>query len=170
MNEFHIHHAIGEISEELIDPVAKLRQKKRDPIVKWAAMAACLCLLLTLPWGWHMFGGIEVGSTNSESLMESPKEDFFDGIADNAAAADSASAAVFRAKVLEVHGSSGILVEPLAGETECSSSDRFAVSFGKLESIPQIQAGDIVEIVYDGMIQEIYPCRISGIIAIKVIG
>ena len=46
MNEQHIHDAIGEISEELIDPVARLRMKKRYPVAKWVAAAACVCLVL----------------------------------------------------------------------------------------------------------------------------
>lgn len=164
MKEVQIHSAIGELSEDLIAPVAKLRQKKRYPVLKWAAVAACLCLLLGLPLSWDDWRSVKSESLNGEAIQEEPKENFFYG-----SVADGVNAAVFRAKVLEVYDSNCVLVEPLEGEDELRCSDKIEVSFWKLEKIPEIAVGDIVEVVYDGLIQETYPARITGTASIKVI-
>ena len=161
MNQQHIHDAIGELSEEILAPVAKLRQKKRYPIAPWVAAAACLCLLLCLPTG--MFDKAAPESALDNGALEMEKEDLFYG-----ATMDKANAAIFRAKVLEVYDGTA-LVEPLEGEQERNSADQFHISLQHLKDLPEIQEGDIVEIVYDGLIQETYPCRITGTIAVKVV-
>ena len=163
MNGSQIHNTIGELSEDLIAPVAKLRMKKRHPVLKWAAVAACLCLILSLSLGRNGPWLVKFESTVDDALQEND----YSGVADSVHTSVHASA--FRAKVLEVHAGSGILVQPLKGETERNTADRFEVSFRNVEQIPQIKVGDIVEIVYDGRIQEIYPCRIPGTITIEVI-
>lgn len=163
MNESQIHNAIGELSEDLIDPVAKLRQKKRYPVLKWVAAAACICLLLGLPLGRNDFLTVKSESTTGGVRNEMKQEN------DYASVEDCVSVITFRAKVLKVYDKSCILVEPLEGEAERSSSDRFEVSFPNLEQIPEIKAGDTVIITYDGMIEEIYPCRLPGVYAIKVV-
>ena len=161
MNEQHIHDALGELSEEILAPVAKLRQKKRYPIAPWIATAACLCLLLCLPMDRLDKAAPESALDNGTAEME--KEDIFYG-----ATMDKANAAIFRAKVLEVYDGTA-LVEPLEGEQELSSSDKFHISLGHLQDLPEIQVGDVVEITYDGLIQETYPCRITGTLRIKVL-
>lgn len=170
MNEHQIHDAIGEISEELIAPVAKLRQKKRYPVAKWLAVAACLCLLLSLPLGASMRNDMKAESAGSPMEPGMNNEHMYGGLMDKEDAVSDmiVEAAVFRAKVLEVHGKS-VLVEPLAGEDELLSSDKIYVSFEKLAQIPEIKAGDILEIRYDGMIRESYPAQISGTYAIDVV-
>lgn len=171
MKEHQIHDAIGEISEELIDPVAKLRQKKRYPVIKWAAVAACLCLVLSLPLGLGSKNGLKMESTTAVGTPEMEMEQLYDGLLDNKTAASSnmtANAAVFRAKVLEVQ-EKNVLVEPLEGEKELLSSDKIYVSLGKLAQIPEIRVGDILMIHYDGMIQETYPAQINGTYAIDIV-
>ena len=168
MNAHHIHDAIGEISEELIDPVAKLRQKKRYPAIKWVAVAACLCLLLSLPFGRNL-----KNSMKAESAVGAPEmnmENLYGGLLDkeDVSADMVVEESVFRAKVLEVHEKT-VLVEPLEGEAELRSSDKIYVSLYKLENTPKIKVGDILEIRYDGMIQETYPAQINGTYAVEVI-
>lgn len=161
MNETHIHNAMGELSEELILPVEKLRMKKRHPVLQWVAAAACLCLLLGLPLGkgdWFAAksengsDGMFVGSSQENILADS---------------SGSTHVSVFQAKILEVHDEY-ILIEPLEGTDERNSGDRYEVSLSKLKEIPQIKVGDRVEIAYDGMVQEVYPPRITGVFSIKV--
>lgn len=172
MNEHHIHDAIGEISEELIDPVAKLRQKKRYPAVKWVAAAACICLvLLSLPLGASMRNDMKAESAGSAMDPEMNMENYYGAIMDQET--DGASdmivaASVFRAKVLEVDEKC-VLVEPLEGEDELRCSDKIYVSFGHLEQIPEMKVGDTLQIQYDGLIQETYPARITGTVSVKVI-
>lgn len=167
MNERHIHDAIGEISEELIAPVAKLRQKKRYPALKWVAVAACLCLLLSLPLGWNLRNGVK--AENAVGAPEMNGENLYGGLQDKADGASGTVVApsVFLAKVLEVDDGCA-LVEPLEGEQERLCSDRIYVSFGDLKNIPEIKAGDILQITYSGMIQESYPAQIGGTISITV--
>lgn len=171
MKEEHIHDAIGEISEELIDPVAKLRQRKRYPVVKWAVAAACFCLLLSIPFNWNTFNSTKAESMNTELDMETNMSHRFDGLLDkteDCSADIVVDTAVFRAKVLEVHDSY-ILVEPLEQEQEAGSSDRFEVAFPNGEQPSRIKPGSMVEIVYDGIFQEVYPCRIPNVFSIQVV-
>ena len=168
MKESHIHDAIGEISEDLLLPVEKLRQKKRQPWVKWTAMAACIALVLCLPLTW---GNMEKSTADlvNDSLrapaeMEEAKDEHAYG-----SMMDAVQQAAFRATVLEIYGDSAILVEPLKGEAEEHSSDRFEIYLGDLETVPVFQKGDVVEIVYDGLVQEVYPCRITGTISVKIV-
>ena len=65
----------------------------------------------------------------------------------------------FLATVLEISVVSA-LVEPLEGEEERRSSDKIRFSVKGLEGT-EVEPGDIVEIVYDGMIRESYPAGIS---------
>lgn len=67
----------------------------------------------------------------------------------------------FAATVVEITGGS-VTVEPLEGLPERSSSDRISFSAENLEQI-QAQAGDTVEITYNGLIRESYPASIDPI-------
>lgn len=166
MKESQIHDALGQLPEELLVPVEKLRAKKRYPVMKWAAAAACLCILLSLPLGWA--GDIKAESTNNGS-QEAAREPQYEAVSDSLHSESQTQAAVLRAMVLEVHDGYGIQVQPLEGEDEARSSDRIDVALSALEQVPQIQVGDIVEITYDGMIQETYPARIPGALSVRVI-
>ena len=161
MNEQHIHDAMGELSEQILAPVAKLRQKKRYPVAAWVAAAACVCLLLCLPKGVFDTAKAENAMPNAAPEME--QEDHFYG-----ATMDKVAAVTFRAEVLELYDGM-VLVEPLEGEREPLSADKFHISLQHLKDLPEIQVGDIVEIMYDGLIQETYPCRITGTFSIKVL-
>lgn len=79
----------------------------------------------------------------------------------------------FDAKVLEVSEST-ILVEPLEGSSELSSSDKITVPkiadnmMISYNCFDEIKAGDIVSIVYDGDIMETYPAQINPVFAITI--
>lgn len=62
-----------------------------------------------------------------------------------------------------------MLVTPVEGSPELKSSDSFSVPITKMASSPEPLAGDLVEITYNGDIQETYPAGLGGIESIKVI-
>lgn len=161
MKEQRIHDAIGELPEDLLIPVEKLRQKKQYPVMKWAVIAACFCLLLILP----LSAGMQ-NAEKAENLQEEPKEE---ALQQNvyAGLTDDAGISAFRGKVLEKYENS-VLIEPLEGESELRSSDKIVVFFWDLKQVPETEVGDILEIVYDGMIQETYPAQINGTISIQI--
>lgn len=73
----------------------------------------------------------------------------------------------FMATVLEVTEDS-LLVAPLEGEAECNTSDRFYIPLA--DNAPAILAeGNQVKIVYDGVIQELYPAILPNIFEITLI-
>lgn len=71
----------------------------------------------------------------------------------------------FRATVMEVSDAE-ILVEPVNGTIELSSADRIYVP--NKEGL-ELQAGDIVEIEYDGSILESYPAQLGEVYNIKIV-
>lgn len=165
MKQTHIVDAVGELPEELIAPVARLRTKKRHTWVAWAALAACLCVALHFGLsrsGWRL-------DMKSESLAEAPQE----SPADTRPAPENAyggllDAEIFRATVLEIH-EGYILVKPLEGEWELTSADKIEVSLEQVQPRPTLAVGDIVEIHYSGQIQETYPARAAGVTAVNVV-
>ena len=71
----------------------------------------------------------------------------------------------FQAVVLEVSDLS-ILVMPVEGSAELDSSDRFSIP--NKEGI-ELQAGDMIEIEYDGSIMESYPAQLGEVYKITLI-
>lgn len=71
----------------------------------------------------------------------------------------------FRATVLENKGTS-ILVEPVKGEAELSSSDKIVVRVPKdsavLEDLSKFTVGSKVKITYSGAVMESYPAQINA--------
>lgn len=72
----------------------------------------------------------------------------------------------FRAMVVEI-GDNYLLVEPMPGEREGNTSDRFRISASE-DLLDQVRYGDIVRITYDGMIQELYPSVLPNIFEIVI--
>lgn len=70
--------------------------------------------------------------------------------------------------VLEIRNST-LIVEPLEGEDELSSSDMFEVSMENISPISEPKVGDIVEVTYNGNIIEIYPAVLDGVTSIRVV-
>ena len=75
---------------------------------------------------------------------------------------------ILLAKVIEVHDGY-FVVEPVEGSWELNSASRIEVPMKNMEPSPEPQVGDILEIEYDGHLQETYPARISNPYNIKVI-
>ena len=158
--------AIGELPEEMIGPVAALRQKKPIRWGHWVALAACICLVL-LPLGWQGWNAVrsddkaEAGKEHCYSSKDTlPAQ--YEGITDNSACAS------FRAEVLAVDDN-WILVRPLEGEDELRSADKIYAYFEGVKSVPEIKVGDRVEIFYSGMLQETYPASACDVTNIRVV-
>lgn len=75
---------------------------------------------------------------------------------------------VMRATVTEV-GNGYMLVTPVDGSWELSSSDCFNISLVNMPASPEPVVGDVVEIEHNGVIQELYPASFSEIFSITVI-
>ena len=77
------------------------------------------------------------------------------------------NAVQFAATILEVHDTY-LLVAPEGGTRESSSADKIEVSLENLESVPNLQVGCSVMIVYDGLIQETYPARVNTAYRVEI--
>lgn len=74
---------------------------------------------------------------------------------------------ILNAKLLEIHDGY-FLVEPVEGSLELSSASRIEVPMKNMEPSPEPKVGDILEIEYDGQLQETYPARINNPFSIKI--
>ncbi len=74
----------------------------------------------------------------------------------------------FRAVITEIKNGS-MLVTPVEGSDELRSSDSFRVTIENMPSSPEPEVGDIVEITYDGGIQETYPAGLDHVFNIVVV-
>ena len=74
----------------------------------------------------------------------------------------------FQAAVLEVTDSH-LLVAPAEGTQERDCSDKIVIVLEGRPAWPMPQPGDLVEIVYDGMIQELYPARIPNPVRVEIL-
>lgn len=75
---------------------------------------------------------------------------------------------VMRATVTEV-GNGYMLVTPVDGSWELSSSDCFNISLVNMPASPEPIVGDVVEIEHNGVIQELYPASFSEVFSVTVI-
>lgn len=71
----------------------------------------------------------------------------------------------FQATVLEANDTQ-ILVEPVSGSAELASADQIYVSNPDAVAL---QAGDMVEITYDGSIMETYPAQLGEVYSIEIV-
>lgn len=160
--------AIGELPEDLLAPVEALRKKKSITWVPWASLAAACLLILVLPFALPQFRGVTAESAKGDfaySNQEAAPENA--GMLEDTAGV-SETQETFRAEVLEVHEGT-ILVRPLEGEPELRSADKIYASFRYVQEVPAIKVGDIVEIIYNGMLQETYPATAVGVTTIRVV-
>ena len=72
------------------------------------------------------------------------------------------------ANVLEIHDGY-FIVEPVEGSWELRSASKIEVPMKNMEPSHEPQVGDILEIEYDGQLQETYPARIIEVYGIRVI-
>ena len=73
----------------------------------------------------------------------------------------------FQATITEIQNGS-MLVTPTEGSDELRSSDSFLVKIENMPSSPEPEVGDIVEITYDGGIQETYPAGLDHVFGIVI--
>lgn len=76
--------------------------------------------------------------------------------------------ATFQATILEIHDGY-YLVEPVAGSTELNSADQITVLMKNMNPSPEPEVGDVLEIEYDGSIEESYPAQITNVHSISVV-
>ena len=74
----------------------------------------------------------------------------------------------FQATITEIQNGS-MLVTPTEGSDELRSSDSFLVKIENMPSSPEPEVGDIVEITYDGGIQETYPAGLDHVFGIVIV-
>ena len=104
---------------------------------------------------------------NSDELVSSGRLVFTDGCI-QIEGVDSAPTNILQAKLLEIHDGY-FLLEPVEGSWELSSASQIEVPMKNMASSPEPQVGDILEIEYDGQLQETYPARITAVYGIRVI-
>ena len=104
---------------------------------------------------------------NSDDLVSSGRLVFTDG-GIQIEGVNSAPTNILQAKLLEIHDGY-YLVEPMEGSLELSSASQIEVLMKNMEPSPEPQVGDILEIEYDGQLQETYPARITVVYHIRVI-
>ena len=104
---------------------------------------------------------------NSDELVSSGRLIFKDGCIQIEGAYND-PVLLLRAKILEINNGY-FLVEPVEGSWELNSASRIEVSMKNMHPSPEPQVGDIVEIEYDGQLQETHPARISDPYGIVVV-
>ena len=103
---------------------------------------------------------------NSDELVSSGRLVFTDGCI-QIEGVDSAPTNILQAKLLEIHDGY-FIVEPVEGSWELSSASQIEVPMKNMAPSPEPQVGDILEIEYDGQLQETYPARLIKVYSIKV--
>lgn len=63
-----------------------------------------------------------------------------------------------------------LLVRPVDGSWELSSSDSFSISIQHMPASPEPRVGDMLQIKYNGYILETYPASLGEIYSIEVVG
>ena len=81
---------------------------------------------------------------------------------------DENGKAIFQATILEIRDGY-YLVEPVDGSTELNSADQITVPMTNMDSSPEPEVGDVLEIEYDGSIAESYPARITNVYSIRIV-
>jgi len=74
----------------------------------------------------------------------------------------------FQAEVLEIDDSN-MLVKPMPGSLELDSADRFTIPIAKMPPSLETEAGDVIEIQYNGEILESYPAQLGEVYGVAVI-
>ena len=84
-----------------------------------------------------------------------------------ASADDKKHSASFSAAIIEADEHS-LLVEPVEGSAELSSSDRISIPIEYMPKSPTPKVGDIISIQYNGEIMESYPAQLGEIYGIQL--
>lgn len=180
MNEEMLLDAIGELPDELLEPVAAVRRRKLP--VSWLCAAASLVLAV----GLSLFS-LPMFRAESKNAAQINKTDgFFSGWDSNLFAEapemgpaesgtpgtendwcyNSAEVRHFTATVLEAHGDY-LIVTPLEGESERLSSEQFFIGIPE-DCTLEFHVGDTVDIFYSGLIAEVSPAIPQRIVAVVI--
>ena len=158
--------AIGQLPEDMIEETARKRDKRRIYWAPLAAVAACLCVMLTIP----MLPASAEKNAAAESPMEmAPESELMDSVVSNKGNAYGSAQAEFRATVVEVHDNY-LLVEPAEDAWERTSADRIEVTIPADADAQTFQKGDQVRITYSGVLLESYPARAQNVTGIERLG
>lgn len=181
--------AVTGIREELVEEALGYRFRRRFPWGRYAGLAACLALVVCVGWfGLTIAGGGMGGSSGADNGFRTgspaggdsgevsgdtaPAPQSPEGSSEPAVPGDSPELGgqnweSFTAKVLEVR-EDALLVEPLEGEAVRNSADRIVVSTEGLENLPELEAGDAVEIAFDGSVMESYPAQLGEVYSVEL--
>lgn len=173
MNRETLMDAIGKLPEDMIAAAAEKRTKKKYRWIPLGAVAACLCLLLSLPL---MMGGMKA---SNKADMEAPMEmlpadmELFQdhSYAGSANGSDELKTSTehFLATVVEVH-KGYLLVAPLEDEWEHSASNRIHVPIPNPQDPQEFTPGDLLRIYYSGTLLESYPVQAVDVRSIERLG
>lgn len=75
---------------------------------------------------------------------------------------------VMQAEITKIENGA-MLVTPVEGSSELNSSDSFHISLELMPASPEPEVGDIVEITYNGGIEETYPAGLENVTSIVVV-
>lgn len=165
-----LYDAITGIRETIVEEAQDYRFRKRAQWQQYVGLAACLVLVVCIGYfASHIgMGGSNAAPPNASESAGSngcaAPGDGSDQVSGEVpdSSGDSFNQETFTAAVLEIRDG-WLLVEPLEGEAIRVSADRIMVSVSGLEGLPALQAGDRVDITFDGMILESYPAQITGV-------
>lgn len=174
--------AVSAVREDLIEAAQNyVFRKKSDVWRRYAALAACLAVVVGLGFGAARLGllsgmGGSGSDTNGASSGAAPEsgatadsETAGSGVTTGEDAGESPEETVeettFTAAVLEVHDRY-LLVEPLEGVV-LASADRVTVPTGDLEDLPELSPGDVVSVTFAGPIQETYPAQVTEVLSVE---
>ena len=82
--------------------------------------------------------------------------------------ARSEEASILNAQILEIN-TGCFIVEPVTGSCELICADKIEVPMKSMDPALEPQIGDVIEITYNGEIQDTYPARINEVFGIRVI-
>lgn len=178
--------AVTGIREELVEEAQDYVFRRRSPWRRYMPLAACLALAVCLGWFGLLFsGGMGGGNKSADSAPPAagvdaapedpaPSDTLLGGEYGGGDGAEAPGCPppepvgrTFTARVVELDGDT-LLVRPLPGGDLPAGTDRAAVSLEGLEERPDLQAGDKVEIVFTGDLEETYPLQITGVTAIRL--
>lgn len=148
MTPEHLHDAITLLPEDLLTQTDRLRQKKRTPWKSIAAVAACLCLLLGLP---YLFPGeiVSMDAANGAGNPEyAPEMEKSEGSTHYSSTTEGALV-----EILSVEEDSlQVFSEPtkeVAGENFCIQLSTLTLTFENLAQIPEVKPGQTLRIYYN---------------------
>lgn len=77
-------------------------------------------------------------------------------------------AVIMQGKIIEINNGR-LIVEPVEGSAELESSDSFSVPIEHMDASPEPQVGNIIEVFYDGSIEETYPAMLGTVYFVRVV-